>query len=132
MQVVVYFIILAVGMALGLAAGFVIRVPEAVTDPSILLPRSAPDPCLTVIAAGEEMSEVTRDYLALAEDTYLPLIGQAYGDGGSGGGSVGASGAAVVGELAEAESRLADVSQRAAEATARFNEAKVGCERELP
>lgn len=132
MKAVLALVMLAVGMTLGFGAGMVIRDPQVITNPRILLPQDAPDSCLQVIDSAEEMSKITRDYLSLVRDTYVPMLQQYAENGGpstavpSAAPSATPSKTAVNGMLT-ADQRLADLSDRTAVASAKLNEAKVVC-----
>ena len=131
MKSVLAVVVLVLGMVLGFAAGMAIRGPEVLSDPTTLLPEDAPDACLEVIEAAEQLAQVTRDYLSLVQDTYLPVIEQYTEHGASGqetaAPSPGASEVPVVDELLSADQQLADLSDRTVAATAALNEDKVLC-----
>lgn len=74
MKTVIALVSLALGVVLGLGAGLVIRSPEALFDPRALLPEDAPEACLEVVDAADELAAVTQDYLALIGETYVPVL----------------------------------------------------------
>jgi hypothetical protein len=114
---------------LGLTAGVVIRYPEALADPSILLPADPPDSCVEVIEAAEELAAITDGYLSLIRDTYLPMLEQQSGEvtGRVTADPLDASPLPDVGKMLAAEQRLADLGDRTTAAAATLHEAKVLC-----
>lgn len=74
MKPVLAVVSLALGMVLGLSAGMLIRAPEALFDPRALLPEDAPDACVEVVDAAEQLAAVTTEYLRLIEDIYVPAL----------------------------------------------------------
>ncbi len=131
MKPVLAVVSLALGLVLGLSAGMVIRVPEALFNPGVLLPEEPPDACLQVVDAAEELAEVTSGYLTLIQDTYVPVLEGIVEQGtteqpSTATGSVTDPGS-LIDALLAAEQQMADLSDRTATAMAVLTESGVVC-----
>jgi hypothetical protein len=149
MKPVLAVVSLALGMVLGLSAGILVRAPEALFDPRSLLPEDAPDACVEVVEAAQQLAGITTEYLQLIEDTYVPVLEDVVDDGAipqptgpappspvgratgsvttpeAGGGPTPANG--LVDALLTAEQRMADLSARTATATGVLTESGAIC-----
>jgi hypothetical protein len=128
MKPVLAVVSLALGMVLGLSAGMLVRAPEALFDPRALLPEDAPEACVEVVDAADQLAAVTTEYLRLIENIYVPAPvdpvtgsatdpeaeGQAPADG-------------LVDALLTAEQQMADLSERTATATGVLTESGAIC-----
>lgn len=147
MKPVLAIVSLALGMVLGLSAGMLVRAPEALFDPRALLPEDAPEACVEVVDAADQLAAVTTEYLRLIENIYVPALEDAVDGTSERSSSAGtpppvdpvtgsatdpeAEGQApadgLVDALLTAEQQMADLSERTATATGVLTESGAIC-----